>query len=96
MKVIIQEPSLFFSDGDEDYFFEWLKSITSVKGFTRCVGGLEVTLVDQVDDPSLRELIGLMTRYGLDMKWLRNLRTAQNECWFANDNKYWYPSVFED
>jgi len=96
MKVIIREPVPFFSEGDEDYFFEWLKSITAVKDLVGCTRGLELTLADHVDDPSLRELIGLMTRYGLDMKWLRSLRTKQNEHWFAHDNTYWYSSVFED
>ena len=96
MKVIIREPVPFFSDGDEDCFFEWLKSIAAVKDFARCVSGLEVTLVDQVDDPGLRELIGLLKRYGVDMKPLRKLRTTQNERWFANVKAYWYPSVFED
>jgi hypothetical protein len=30
------------------------------------------------------------------MKWLRNLRTQQNEGWFASDNMYWHQSVFKD
>lgn len=96
MKVIIQEPVPFFSDGDEDYFFEWLKSIAAVKDAVGCARGLEVTLADPVDDPSLRELIGLLTRYGLETKWLRKLRTEQNERWCANKRAYWYRPVFED
>jgi hypothetical protein len=85
MKIVIQEPVPFFSDGDEDCFFQWLKSIDAVKDFVRCPGGLEITLTEPVDDPSLRELIGLTTRYGLDMKCLRNLRTQLNEGWFASE-----------
>ncbi len=95
MRIIIQEPAPFFSDGDEDCFFQWLKSIAAVKEFVGCSSGLEITLVDP-DDAGLRELVGLMTRYGLDMKWLRNLRTVQNGSWFADDKKCWYRSVFED
>ena len=96
MKFVIQEPVPFFSDGDEDCFFQWLKSIDAVKDFFRCPSGLEITLTEPVDDPNLRELIGLMTRYGLDMKWLRSLRTQQNEGWFASEKMYWHQSVFKD
>ena len=96
MKIVMKEPAPFFSDGDEDCFFHWLKSIDAVKDFVGGPKGLEVTLTDPVDDPSLRELIGLLTRYGLDMKWLRNLHTQQNEGWFASEKMYWHKAVFKD
>jgi len=96
MKVIMREPVPFFSEGDEDSFFQWLKSIEAVKDFVRVRGGLELTLTDPVDDFCLRELLGLTTRYGLDMKWLRNFRTQQNEEWFAEEMAFWHQSVFKD
>jgi hypothetical protein len=96
MKIVIREPVPFFSDGDEDSFFHWLKSIDAVKDFVGSPVGLEVALADPVDDFSLRELIGLLTRYGLDMKWLRRLRTQQNEAWFASERMYRHESVFKD
>ncbi|UWU74882.1 hypothetical protein N2603_33255 [Bradyrhizobium huanghuaihaiense] len=85
MKIAIREPAPFFSNGDEDSFFHWLKSIDAVKDFVGSPRGLEVTLEDPVEDLSLRELIGLLTRYGLDMRCLRGLRTQQNEAWFADE-----------
>ncbi|WP_243368757.1 hypothetical protein [Fundidesulfovibrio soli] len=94
MYIVIQEPVPFYSEGDEDFFFHWLQSITSVESVSRCLQGLEITLDDPVDDASLRELIGLMARYSLDMKCLKPLRTAQNEHWFADPIKYWHKSVF--
>jgi hypothetical protein len=96
MKVKIQEPRLFFSDGDEDYFFEWLQSIPEVKDVVRVKTDLELTLADQVDDTSLRELLGLLKRYGLDMTPLRALLTPENEHWFAEKKAYWYRSVFKN
>jgi hypothetical protein len=96
MKIVIREPAPFFSDSDEDSFFHWLKSIGAVKDFVGGPSGLEVALEDPVEDSSLRELIGLLTRYGLDMKCLRGLRTPQNEAWFADAQMYWHKSVFKD
>jgi hypothetical protein len=90
------QPVPFFSDGDEGYFFQSLKSIDTVKDFVGVPPGLEVTLTDPVDDFSLGELLRLTTRYGLDMKWLRNLRNQQNEEWFAEEMTVWYGSVFKD
>jgi hypothetical protein len=97
MKLVIQEPRWYLSAGDEDYFFEWLKSISAVKDIVPTRAGLlELTLADPVDDPSLRELLALSKRYGLDMKPLRNLLTPENEHWFAGKKKaYWYRSVFK-
>jgi hypothetical protein len=97
MKVKIQEPRLFFSDGDEDYFFEWLQSISALKDMVPTRPGLlELTLADPLDDPSLAELLGLLKRYGLDMTPLRALLTPENEHWFAEKKAYWYRSVFKN
>ena len=96
MKMLISEPVIFFSDGDEDCFFQWPKSIDAVKDVVGEPRGLEITLAEPVDDFSLRELIGLMTRYGLDMKCLGILRTPDNEEWFARDIMFWHQSVFKD
>jgi hypothetical protein len=94
MKVVIRGPTRFFSTGDEDSFFHWLRSIAAVKNVVGCRTDLEITLVDPVDDCSLRELIGLTTRYGLEMAWLRQLRNDGNKSWFDNENTFWYESVF--
>ncbi|TRL30317.1 hypothetical protein FM996_17245 [Methylosinus sporium] len=94
MKIIIGEPIPFFSNGDEDSFFYWLKSIDAVQGFVGCPSGLEITLTDPVDEHSLRELIGLATRYGLDMRWLRQFRNDANKLWFDDETTYWHKSVF--
>ena len=96
IKAIMREPVPFYSDGDEDCFFGWLKSIEAVQDFERVRGGLELTLTDPVHDFCLRELLGLTMRYGLDMKWLRALRTPENEKWFVNDQMYWHEKVFKD
>ncbi|WP_243313580.1 hypothetical protein [Fundidesulfovibrio agrisoli] len=94
MKLIIPQPRLYYSNGDEDFLFHWLKWIAEGKDAILCDGGVEITLNDPVDDASLRELIGLMARYSLDMKCLKPLRTAQNEHWFADPMAYWHKSVF--
>lgn len=95
VKITIREPVPYFSEGDEDSFFHWLKSIDAVEDFVGTPKGLEITLTEPVDDFSLRELIGLLRRYGLDMKWLRKLRTPQNEAWFVDEKKFWHDAVFK-
>lgn len=96
MKIIIKEPASYLSEGDEGVFFNWLESVDAVKNVVGCSTGLELTLAEPVDDSSLRELIALMTRYGVDLKWLRSFVTKENEGWFASSKTYWHKSVFAD
>jgi len=97
-QMLFPEPSLYCGYLDEKHFFEWLESITVVN---RVVGGqapnaLLVTLNEsKLDDESLQDVIALLTRYNLDMSWLRNQLTNDNAEWFKDPEKYWYEAVFD-
>jgi hypothetical protein len=73
MLLLIPEPTSFYSESDEDYFFDWLKSIPAIKDVVGVRGGLNLTIEDPIDQLSFYELIGLLTRYQLDKKVLRRL-----------------------
>ena len=94
MLLLIPEPTRFYSESDEDYFFAWLKSIPAIKDFIGAPGGLNLTIEDPIDRLSFYELVGLLTRYQLDKKVLRRLCELHNDPWFTDTKNYWYESVF--
>lgn len=104
-ELIIPEPLLFFSQVDEDLFFHGLKSIPAIGEFSIRPGapmsGLpnQITLTLQsskMDDDSLRNLIGLLMRYGLEMKSLNGQVSELNQHWFMREDQYWFAKVFGD
>lgn len=95
-KLIIREPSTFYSYLDEENFFRWLESIPAVTGVSRVGFNLEVSLKPTIDEPNLRDLIAILRRYGIDMKCLKAFANPNNEFWFRNPIAYWYKAVFED
>lgn len=85
----------FLSRGDENAFFARLGEIACIVSvFGR---GLRIEIdfgrLPRADE--LREMIALLYRYNLDMRWLAAFRTSRNSKWFSeNKNAYWYPRVF--
>ena len=96
MLVIIPNPSLYYCEPDEDYFFAWLEAIPAVKEVTGTPAGLELKIQEPIDKTSFYELVGLLTRYGLDRKCLRPLCKSQSDPWFNDPQNYWYSAVFEE
>jgi hypothetical protein len=95
--ILIKEPGPFYSPQDEDYFFEWLQSIPAVKGVKGVKGGcLEVTIDGPVNEGCLADLMAVLSRYSVDLKPLKALCAPNNEKWFRDPIKYWYPAVFGD
>lgn len=95
--IIIREPGPFYSPLDEDYFFEWLQSIPVVKEVNGVKGGrLEITIEEPVNEECLADLMAVLSRYSVDLKPLKSLCAPNNEKWFRDPNKYWYPAIFED
>lgn len=92
--ILIKEPTIYFSQKDEDHFFQWLQSLQAVKNVVGTPDGLEVTL-ENLDRDSLYDLIAIMTRYDIDKKCLATLCNSENEDWFKDKKKYWYKSIFE-
>jgi|WetSurMetagenome_2_1015567.scaffolds.fasta_scaffold1714486_1 hypothetical protein len=103
--LVIPEPLQWFSPLDEDIFYHGLKSIPAITSFTiepgRPLQGEPNKLVLVLNEPfmdedSLRNLIGLMSRYSLKMSSLAAQCTEENARWFKNPEKYWYQGVFGD
>ncbi|MBS0278857.1 MAG: hypothetical protein JSR81_14640 [Proteobacteria bacterium] len=93
MEIIIQERT-YYSPGDENAFFGWLENLKCVSTVKGAPDGLHVKLRRRPSESDLREMIGLLYRYGLDMKPLAALVTERNARWFRNTKMFWYRSVF--
>lgn len=96
MILHIPEPSRYHCHSDEKYFFEWLKVIPVVDEIVGTPEGLTLKIREPIDQSSFYELVGLMTRYGLDLKSLRPICREHSDPWFRNPSNYWYHSVFDD
>lgn len=94
MMLRIPEPSDFYCEADEDHFFAWLHGIAAVKAVVGTPEGLDLTIESPIDPLSFYELVGLMTRYHLDMKPLRRLCEDHADPWFRDKKNVWYESVF--
>ena len=93
-ELIIKE-STYYSQADEDAFYDRLNNLRCVKAIKGASDGLHVTLFRSPTDMQLRELVALLYRYGLDMTPLTALRTEKNEAWFAkNRETFWHDRVF--
>ena len=97
IKLVIEEPSQYFCYLDEKSFYTWLESISAVKKAAGVApSAIEISIKTPLDNDDLYDLIGLMHRYNIDKKCLRELTTSDNEKWFKNPDKYWYNSIFTD
>ena len=102
-KLVISEPLKFYCQFDEDCFYHWLKSLDSLQELEILPGnplnGISNKILlsfhqEGIDDEDLKQLIGLLMRYQLDMSSLISLCTKSNEKWFKNPKAYWYCQVF--
>jgi hypothetical protein len=92
-ELIVRGPT-YYSQGDETAFFTWLKSIRCVAGITGRLRHLHIELKRTPSNADLRELVGLLHRYRMNMKPLAKLKTPRNENWFADPDAYWHAKVF--
>ena len=92
--LLIPEPSLYYCEPDENCFFTWLNAIPAVRDVTGTPAGLELAIEEPIDKISFYELVGLMTRYGLDKRCLLPLCESQSDPWFRDSKNYWYAAVF--
>jgi hypothetical protein len=93
-ELIIQEGT-YYSQADEDAFFDRLNGLRCIKSVRGAPDGLHVALSRTPTEMQLRELIALLYRYGLDMTPLAALRTERNAAWFAKDRRmFWHARVF--
>ena len=96
LSTLIASAVLFFSACDEDAFFAWLDKLSCIIEYCGEGIALHITLnVALLDDSSLRELLALFFRYGVEMTQLSVFETDSNRSWFRNSGAYWYTRVFQ-
>ncbi len=94
MKILIDEPKRFYCNSDEECFFEWLNGIDGVASVVGSHAGLTIEFNRPIDRDGFYELVGLLTRYGLDCSGLRPLCASHPDNWFRDESNYWHRSVF--
>lgn len=95
MQLLIPEPERFYCQADEDHFFDWLNGVEGVEAVKGRPEGLWLTLKMPASRSTVYDLIGLLTRYGLDRTSLRPLCEGQADPWFSDTKNYWYEAVFK-
>ncbi len=95
--LTIPGPAPFYCQLDEDHFFKWLQEIEGVKEVRGHLTDLTIYLsVSVLSDAALRDLIGLLYRYDVQMSVLRSQLTPKNEHWFKDPETYWYEKIFAE
>lgn len=85
----------FYSQKDEEAFFEWIKRIECIERFEGAGDELYLYIAsDKVHDFDLRELLALFYRYDIEMKQLQKFLIEDNKTWFCNKKGFWYRKVF--
>ena len=86
----------YYSNGDEDAFFAWLKSIDCVTDYYGELRTLYIEVdPDKVDLIQIRELIGLFHRYKISKAQLAQLEKEEFRAWLRQSGSYWQRSMFK-
>ncbi|MCK5632675.1 hypothetical protein KAH94_02930 [bacterium] len=95
--VVACESVQYYSEGDKDTFFEWLKKIPAVIDFKGVGETLYIYIKDkEISKNDLYELLALFYRYNIkNAKQLSIFLNEKNKEWFF-DNTYafWHKKVF--
>lgn len=94
MKLLIDEPKRFYCQPDEEHFFAWLNGIDEVEKVVGSQAGLLIEFKRPIGRDGFYELVGLLTRYGLNCSCLQPLCAAHPDDWFRDKVNYWHKSVF--
>ena len=88
----------YYSQLDEDAFFEWVNKIGSIVKYDGYSDVLHLHVKGNlIPDQDLREIIGLFHRYKINMAQLSVFLNQSNEKWFLDKPKgYWHKKVFGD
>lgn len=75
---------IFYSQIDEDLFFEWIKRISAIVDIKGVVDEIHLYISDcNLDSTSLRELNALFKRYKINRKQLQVFLNDGNKHWLA-------------
>jgi hypothetical protein len=85
----------FLSPGDEKAFFDWLSEIPDVDCVTGFGESIRIQMkTDFPEDDSLRELVALFHRFGVDSQQLAIFASDKNRIWFCRESAFWFQNVF--
>lgn len=95
-KLVLTCPQRFFSQKDEDAFFNWIKQIPAIREYKGVYNQLDLFMKSKrISNRDLRELIALFYRYNIDMKQLKVFLNKENKNWFfENKIAFWHDRVF--
>ena len=96
VKIVIEEPKMYYSYLDEKNFFNWLSNISAIEKPIGTPGGLEININEEkIDEESLRDMLAVLMRYGVDMKPLSVFLNEANRSWFYdNKSSYWHKKIW--
>jgi hypothetical protein len=85
----------FFSEGDEEAFFAWLKKLPFVEHYEGRGRVLYISVnLLAIDESGLREILALFRRYGVGLRQLAIFDRDEFADWFRSDQAYWHEDVF--
>jgi len=85
----------FLSDLDEESFFRCLDRMVSFLSYEGEGDAVKIVVKsDKLSDGDLRNLLGLFSRYGVDMRQLVVFVGTDNEVWMRNPEAYWFRTMF--
>lgn len=87
---------IFYSQKDEDAFFEWIQNIKCIENFLGVGNKLYLYIKSKrLGEHDLRDLLALFRRYKVKMKQLAIFLNNSNKQWFYENKKaYWHKTVF--
>lgn len=86
---------VYYSQHDEQCFFDWLNRMDCVTGYSGRGDVLCITVDrDKVTSSELRDLLGFFYRYRISMRQLQVFDWPQFSEWFPRPGKYWHHRVF--
>ena len=95
--ILICKKIKFYSQKDEDAFFEWVKKITCIDKISATGDELYLHVIgNDLQDDGLIDLLGLFYRYNIDMRQLETFLTKKNKKWFFDGKTkgFWHRRVF--
>jgi hypothetical protein len=85
----------YYSQHDEDVFFQWLDSIACVEGYRGHLRTLYIRIAEDIlTEEEVREFVALYHRYNLDMTSLIALDLPRFASWFHDKTKFWHDKIF--
>jgi len=99
IKFHIKDAVKYYSQGDEDRFFECFYTLPEYVNVRWDGSNLQLTLNTPISLESFKELVALFTRYGVPFGFLRTALpalSAEGKSYFTNSEGYWFAELFSE